>query len=85
MIGIFLVVIILGLAAGNLIERFRFRGWKQALEEQKREVFHSIVAQVFGEAKLIVDTSDITVTIKEIENEIFLRKKEWAEEQIKML
>lgn len=80
-----LIIIILGLVAAIVIEWFRLRRWKYAFEEQKREAFHLIVLQVFDEIKLIVDTSNIKLNIKEIENEIFLRKKEWLKDQIKAL
>ena len=76
---------VIGLTAGIAVEWFLHRGWKQELLMKRSRAFPLITLQVLMEAKMIVDASNIPLTLGEIETEILFRKEEWVKDQIRAL
>jgi len=77
--------IVIGVAAGIAVEWFLHRGWEQELLVKRNRAFPLITLQVLMEAKMIVDASNIPLTLGEIETEIIFRKEEWVKNQIDAL
>ena len=77
--------VVIGLIVGITVEWFLHRGWAQELLMKRSRAFPLIELEVLAEARLILDTSDIRLTIGEVQTEIIFRKEEWVKDQIRAL